>query len=61
MYNQFIMKSSSFDCAISREKSVGGLCHKMSAYVNKKFITPMAAVIIKILLFFSGLVITTAF
>ena len=35
MYSQFILELSCFDCAISRE-SAASLCHKMSAYMNKK-------------------------
>ena len=35
MNSQFIVELSCFDCTISR-KSVAGLCHKMSAYMNKK-------------------------
>ena len=40
MYSKFTVELSCFDCAILR-KSPAGLYHKMSAYMNKKFITPM--------------------
>ena len=39
-YSQFIFELYCFDCAISRESMVS-LCHKMTAYMNKKFITPV--------------------